>query len=79
MYIILLIKSEKKNQKYEQSKGEKAGAGDWFPTFFFLSVLNTGRIAKYVPRLRNKWFLEERFYFQNANFAQRILKTCFDK
>lgn len=47
--------------------------------FFFLSVLNTGRIAKYVPRLRNKWFLEERFYFQNANFAQRILKTCFDK
>lgn len=78
MYIILLIKSEKK--KYEQSKGEKDGAGDWFPTFFFfLSVLNTGRIAKYVPRLRNKWFLEERFYFQNANFAQRILKTCFDK
>lgn len=70
MYIILLIKSEKKNQKYEQSKGEKAGAGDWFLTFFFfLSVLNTGRIAKYVPRLRNKWFLEERFYFQNANFA----------
>ena len=47
--------------------------------FFFLSVLNTGRIAKYVPRLRNKWFLEERFYFQNAHFAQRILKTCFDK
>ena len=50
-----------------------------FRHFFFLLVLNTGRIAKYVPRLRNKWFLEERFYFQNANFAQRILKTCFDK
>lgn len=52
---------------------------DFWHFFFFLSVLNTGRIAKYVPRLRNKWFLEERFYFQNANFAQRILKTCFDK
>ena len=44
--------------------------------FFFISVKYWGH-CEIRARLRNKWFLEERFYFQNANFAQRILKTCF--